>query len=386
MTRSQSPILVLALAFGAALTVACGADSSTAAAQAAESATLVPVLDVAVVRASVGTIDSTLEISGTLAPRSRVGLKPKLPGRLERILVNIGDRVNEGQIIATVDRGEVDAQVDAALAATNVAHAGIESAEAALANALSEHERAKSLFDAGALPRQRLEAADATRRGAVAQRDLATANLAQAEAAVRRARQVQRDTTLYAPVSGFIVERNYDPGAIPGDRPVVVVADVHQLKLEAGVSEMEAGRLKIGMPALISVQAKPGETFAGQIAVIVPEVDQRNRHFRIELRVPNGEGALLAGMYASARLVLAQADQAVVVPREAVVLRDGQRVVLKVDGDKVLPVAVVEGLTDGRQVQIVSGLAAGDLVLADARRQLPADARVKPVLQEGRGF
>jgi membrane fusion protein (multidrug efflux system) len=132
----------------------------------------------------------------------------------------------------------------------------------------------------------------------------------------------------------------------------------------------------------VSVQAKPGETFTGQIAAIVPEVDQRNRHFRIEVRVPNAEGALLAGMYASARLVLAQADQALVVPREAIVSRDGQRMVLKVSGDTVVPVAVVEGLTDGRMVQIVSGLTAGDQVLADARRQLPADARVKPVLRE----
>ncbi|HUE88908.1 MAG TPA: efflux RND transporter periplasmic adaptor subunit [Vicinamibacterales bacterium] len=365
----------------AALTAACGADSSTAAAQAADATADVPLVDVAVVRATAGAIESALEVSGTLAARSRVGLQPKLPGRLERILVDIGDRVTEGQIVATIDRGEVDAQVDAAVAATGVATAGIASAEASLANAVSEHERATSLFEAGALPRQRLEAAETARRSAAAQRDLAKASLAQAEAAVRRAREVQRDTTLYAPVSGFIVERNYDPGAIPGERPVVVVADIRQLKLEAGVSEMEAGRLKTGMPALISVQARPGETFAGQIAAIVPEVDQRNRHFRIEVRVPNPDGALLAGMYASARLVLARADRAVIVPREAIVLRDGQRVVLKVHGDTLVPVAVVEGLTDGRQVQIVSGLAAGDQVLADARRQLPADARVKPVLR-----
>jgi HlyD family secretion protein len=86
-------------------------------------------------------------------------------------------------------------------------------------------------------------------------------------------------------------------------------------------------------------------------------------------------------MYASARLVLAEADQALLVPREAIVTRDGQRMVLKVTGDTVTPVAVVEGLTDGRVVAIVSGLAAGDQVLADARRQLPADARVNPVLR-----
>jgi RND family efflux transporter MFP subunit len=377
MTR-RFPLVLLVLA--ATFAAACGTENSTASAQAAAAAE-VPVIDVAVVRVTAGTVESALDISGTLAPRSRVGLKPKLPGRLDRILVDIGDRVTEGQVVATVDRGEVDAQVDAAVAAIGVAKAGIESAEASLANAISEHDRATTLFAAGALPRQRLEAAETARRAAAAQRDLAKATLAQAEAAVRRAREVQRDTTLYSPVSGFIVERNYDPGAIPGDRPVVVVADIRQLKLEAGVSEMEAGRLKTGMPAHVSVQAKPGETFTGQVAAIVPEVDQRNRHFRIEVRVPNAEGVLLAGMYASARLVLAQADEALIVPREAVVARDGQRMVLKVNGDTVAPVAVVEGLSDGRVVQIVSGLAAGDQVLADARRQLPADARVNPVLR-----
>ena len=95
---------------------------------------------------------------------------------------------------------------------------------------------------------------------------------------------------------------------------------------------------------------------------------------------------MLAGMYASARLILDHADQALIVPREAIVLRDGQRMVFKVEGDKVVPVVVVEGLTDGRQVQIVSGLAAGDQVLADARRQLPTDARINPVVQGRRGL
>ena len=110
-------------------------------------------------------------------------------------------------------------------------------------------------------------------------------------------------------------------------------------------------------------------------------MDERNRHFKIEVRVANAEGALLAGMYATARLVLATADGALAVPREAITSRDGKRVVLKIEADKVTPVPVVEGLSDGRHIQIVSGLAVGDQVIADARRQLPADARVKAVLQ-----
>ena len=363
----------------AALATACSGDNTTAAAQAASSATEIPTVDVAVARATVGTVESALEISGTLAARARVGVKPKWSGRLERILVDLGDRVALGQVVATLDRGEVDAQVDAAVAAVGVATASLDSAEAALANAVTEHDRAKSLFEAGALPRQRLEGADTSRRAATAQRELARANLAQAEAAVRRAREIQRDATLRAPVAGFIVERNYDVGAIPGERPVVVVADIRELKLEAGVSELEAGRLKTGLPAVVSVQAKPGESFTGELAAIAPEVDARNRHFRIEVRVANADVALLAGMYATARVVIESAEGALTVPRESVVTRDGKRVVLKVDGESVTPITVTEGLSDGRQVQIVSGLSAGDQVVADARRQLPADARVKAI-------
>ena len=373
----------LVLSVGLVITMVTAACGGSGASAAAESATVLeaPLVDVAVVHATVATVQSALEISGTLAARTRVGVQPKLPGRLERVLVDIGDRVSAGQVVATIDRREVDAQLDAVTAAVGVAQASIESAEAALANALLEHDRAKVLFEAGALPRQQLEAAQTVHRSAVAQRDLAKANLAQAEATVRRAREVQRDATLRAPMAGFVVERNYDAGAIPGDLPVVVIADLRQLKLEAGVSELEAGRLKTGVPAVVSVQAKPGERYTGELAAIAPEVDQRNRHFRIEVRVANPDGALLAGMYATARLVLASADNAVTLPREAVTSRDGQRVVLKVDADTVTATPVVEGLTDGRQVQIISGVAAGDQVIADARRQLPAHARVKPVLQ-----
>ena len=171
--------------------------------------------------------------------------------------------------------------------------------------------------------------ADTAHRASVAQRDLATANLAQANAALRRAREVQKNATITSPVTGFVVERNYDAGAMPGDLPVVVVADLRQMKLEAGVSELEAGRLRVGMKARVAVQAKPGETFFGQLAAIAPEVDERNRHFKIEVRVPNDGRTLLSGMYATARIVEATAGSAVLVPKEAVTTKDGKRVVQK---------------------------------------------------------
>lgn len=372
-----SSLVLTGAAFVAAVSlIACGGGAAAPKAEAAAPAPA-PVVDVAAVTAQSGTIEAALELSGNLAPQARVGVKPRVPGAIEKLLVDIGTPVREGQTIATIDRREIDAQADAAAAAVAVAKAGVDAADAALGNAATELERAKNLFDKGALPRQRLDAADTANKAAAAQRELARASLAQAEAAQRRAREVQRDTTLTAPVSGHVVERNYDPGAIPGDAPVVVIADLRTLKLEAGVSELDAGRLKLGMPADVVVQARSGEHYKGQLAAMAPEVNERNRHFKVEIRVPNGDAALLSGMYATARIVTASATAGVIIPREAVTTRAGRRIALVVTGDTVKSVDVTEGLTDGQRVQIVAGLKPGDLVVADARRQFAEGARVR---------
>jgi len=375
VTRSVTTLILVS---GAALAFsACREAEPTAAAAApvAEHRVDVPALTVGATD-----LESTLQISGNLAPRTRVAIFAKLPGTLSRVAVEIGDRVRAGQTVATMDRREIDAQVDAAEAAVNVAHAGLESSEAALANAIVEHERAQKLFDTGAISRQRLDAADTTRRSASAQRDLAKASVAQAEAALRRAREVQRDATLTSPIDGVVVERNYDAGSLasPGEKAVAVVADLRVLKLEAGVSELEAGRLRTGMPARISVQARPGETFDGRLAAIAPEVDARNRHFAIEVRTSN-PGSLLSGMYATATIPLEHVAGALAVPRNAIATRDGRRVVFKVDQGTVRDVPVIEGLSSGTQVQISDGLQAGDVIVADARRDVAPGTKVNPV-------
>jgi len=381
MKRSVPHVrLAVAVWFLGSSLIAAGCGASTTTQAAPENTTPAPaVVDITTVTAATGTVESALEISGTLTPLSRVAIKPKLPGTIERMMVDIGDAVTMGQTIATIDRREIDAQADAAVASVAVGKAALENAEAALASAVLEYDRAKNLFDKGALPRQRLDGAQTAHRSAVAQRDLAAANLAQAEAALRRAREVQKNATVTSPVTGYVVERNYDAGAIPGDKPVVVVADMRQMKLEAGVSELEAGRMRVGMKATVAVQAKPGQAYEGQLAAIAPEVDERNRHFKVDVRVPNANRALLSGMYATARIVEATATNAVLVPKDAVMTQNGARVVQKVQGDTLSTVVVTEGLSDGSRVQILTGLAAGDTVMADARRQLPAGAKVRGI-------
>jgi RND family efflux transporter MFP subunit len=371
-------IVTLAVGTLALSTAACNSSEPTAA------AATTPVehrVDVPALTVGMADIESTLQISGNLMPQTRVGVLSKLPGTLSRVAVDIGDRVRAGQVVATLDRREIDAQVDAAAATVNVARAGIEAAEAALANALLELDRNRNLFERGAVPRQRLDTAETARRASAAQRDLANANLAQAEAALRRARELQRDATLTSPIDGVIVERNYDAGSLvgPGDKPIVAVADLRVMKLEAGVSELEAGRLRVGMPVRVSVQARPGDVFEGRLAAIAPEVDARNRHFAIEVRVPNPASVLLSGMYGSAAIPLERAEQVVAVPRDAVTTRNGARVALKIDNDTIREVPVTEGLANAAVVQIAAGLQSGDTIVSDARRDVAAGVKVNPV-------
>jgi HlyD family secretion protein len=361
----------------AIISAACGGERVSQAAEAPE-----PLPAVAVVRVAAGTVESAIEISGNLAPQTRVDVHPKLGGTLERVNVQLGERVAAGAVLATLDRREIDAQVDAAVAAVNVARASLDAAEAGLQNASQEVERARNLFEKGAMPKQRLDAADTQWRAAQAQRDLAKANIAQAEAALRRAREVQRDTTLRAPMAGVIVERNFDAGSLVspgGEKPVVAVADLRTLKLEAGVSELEAGRLKVGTAARVTLPAKPGEGYEGTLVALAPEVHPKNRHFQIEIRVNNHAQALLSGMYATARIVVAS-GKGLIVPREAVFDRNGARAVYRLDdGNKVTVANVTEGLTDGTRILLLSGVKAGDFIIADARREVAEGARVRPV-------
>ena len=371
-------VLAAVLALSAA---GCGNSEPAAAAATGTASEELARVDVPALKVATADVESTLQISGSLMPQTRVAVMAKLPGTLSRVAVNIGDRVVAGQVVAVQDRREIDAQVDAAVAAVNVAQAALESAEASLANAALERERARNLFEKGAVPRQRLDSAETAERAGTAQRDLARANLAQAEAAARRAREVQRDATLRSPITGVVVERNYDPGSLvsPGDDPVVAVADLRTLKLQAGVSELEAGRLKVGMPARVTVPARPGEVYEGTVTAIAPEVDAKNRHFAIEVRTLNPAGTLLSGMYGVAAIPLAKATQVIAVPKDAVISRGGRRVVLKIDADTVREVPVTEGLSDASNVQIDKGLAAGDTIVSDARRDVAAGTKVNAI-------
>jgi multidrug efflux pump subunit AcrA (membrane-fusion protein) len=217
-------------------------------------------------------------------------------------------------------------------------------------------------------------------RASKAQRDLAAANVEQANAALRVARQIQSDATLRSPVAGVIVERNFDAGTLvgPGGDPIMAVADLRTLKLEAGVSELEVGRLKIGALARVTIQAQPGQVFEGRVTALAPEVDAKNRHFRVEIKVTNKGGAMLSGMYATARVPTATRRRPDRAARGRVRSRRWPRRLPRpgrhrVDGDR-------HRRPDRRQARVLtSGVQRGDTIVSDARREVVNGSRVRVV-------
>jgi multidrug efflux pump subunit AcrA (membrane-fusion protein) len=115
------------------------------------------------------------------------------------------------------------------------------------------------------------------------------------------------------------------------------------------------------------------------VVAVAPEVDARNRHFRVEVRVQNPREELLSGMYATARIETGRAAGAVLIPRDAVATRGGARVVYRVANGIVTAVPVTEGLSDEARVEILKGLTAGDRIASDARKPIASGTKVRAI-------
>ena len=173
---------------------------------------------------------------------------------------------------------------------------------------------------------------------------------------------------MVSPVDGFVGRRYLDPGAyVTSNTAVVSVVDISLVRMVANLVERDLRLVEEGVRAQIEVDAFPSEMFDGRIARIAPVLDPATRTAEIEIEVPNTDFRLKPGMYARVSLVVGAKSQALVVPREAVVLRTTARGVFRVDETGGAPtaqfVALAIGLEDEQYVEVGDGIAEGDRVV-----------------------
>jgi RND family efflux transporter MFP subunit len=302
------------------------------------------------------------QFTGSLHPLSEFKVAPKIAGRLEKILVNIGDTVKGNQLVAVLDDEEYRQEVNQAIAELEVARANFQERENTLENAEREYERTVALREKKIASESELDAAKSEYKGQQAKLKVAQAQVSQKKATLEMVRvrlsyaQIrvpQNNTTNYRVVG----ERYVDEGAmLAPNSPIVSILDIGTLIAVINVIERDYPKIQPGLKAVISTDAFPGRTFGGKVVRIAPLLMEKSREARIEIEISNHEMLLKPGMFVRVQIEFDQHDNATVVPITALVKRNGQQGVFVVDRQekKARFIPVELGIVNGTQAEILN--------------------------------
>lgn len=350
-----------------------------------------------------GDIAKSVVATGPIQPITKVELKSKASGIVEKLYVDINQMVHKGQVLAQLDQQEILAQVAAQRAQLAAAQANVTTFTANIAqdkvNAdapdlpmyKDTYQRNLQMQKDGIVSQQALDNAERDylsqknkRDGAVAQIGVDEARLKQAQAQVQQA-QASLDqlneqlsyTTLVAPIDGMVLSRDVEVGdavssiLVLGSTATLVmtIGDIHQVYVDGKVDEADIGSVYMGQPARIHVESFPNKIFYGKVTKIAPLGVQKDNVTTFEVRVsidnPNNE--LKANMTANAEIVVTEHHNALSVPEQAMTWDNNKNAFVFVpdpkskDGQR--KIAVTAGISNGSRTEILSGLKEGETVV-----------------------
>ena len=294
-------------------------------------------------------------LSADLLPLRRATLAAEVPGRVEQLTVDVGDRVREGQVLVRID--------------TRALRQQIAEVEALFVQAVDRYERAERLFEKRSITQEQ-------HIDAVAGRDVAEARLNSAKLALAK-------SEVKAPWAGSVTAKRVEVGdyASPG-LPLVELVAVHRLKVRAAASAADVPYLSIGAPVTVRVDVYPGEEWQGKVVRLGAELDSDTRTLILEAEVDNREGRLRPGLFGNLEVARRILPEALLVPLASVVDYESEKVLYVVADGVAQRRSVVLGPTLGERVVIESGLEPGDHVVVGGQQQV-ADGQKVVEAEEG---
>ena len=275
-----------------------------------------------------GPIELERTFSGELEALAEFVVAPKVSGRVERVFVNIADSVMRGQIVAELDNAEYVQAVTQAQADLEVARAKLSEAKSALEIANREFKRTDSLLKRGVASDSEFDAASQEQLAKQAQLKVSAAEVTKAESSLETANIRLGYTKVTAGWTGgddrrIVAERYVDEGqTVAANTPLLLIVELQPIVGVVFVTEKEYARLKPGQLVSLTTDAYPGEQFKGRIDRIAPVFRKSTRQARIEMTIDNPKHQLKPGMFIRATVVLDREANAIIVPEQALTMRD----------------------------------------------------------------
>lgn len=326
--------------------------------------------------------------TGTLEARVKTTIGPRIQERLAEVLVDQGDHVKSGQLLARLDDAETKQQVA-------IAEASLAAARATVGRVHADEARAQAVLQQAQLDHQRMTDLIATKAVAQSDLDKAIESLRVAEADLKRSQAVIVEaqsqvftaeknllyrgeqmafTEVRSPYDGLVTRRDRDPGGIvvPGSSILQLVA-ISEIWVSAWVDETVMTRLKVGQPARVGFRSEPDRSYVGEVARLGREADRETREFVVDVRVKEMPEHWMIGQRAEVFIETGRKDDALTVPLGFLQWREGKPGVFVADGGKATWRDVTLGLHGREAVEVTRGLSAGEKVIA------PADPKQSPL-------
>ncbi len=333
---------------------------------------------------------TVLNASGYIVAQRKAAVASKATGRLTSLWVEEGSRVARGQVIAQLENDDAEASRAQAAANLSVSRASLNQAKTALEDAARDYDRNRRLLEKGIIARSAFDLAETRYRSAQAAVAGAEAAIRAAEAGLQGASVALEYTRIRAPFDAVVLTKNADIGdivtplgaAANAKAAVVTIADLGSLVVEVDVSEANIGRVTVGQPCEIQLDAMPDERFPGRVHMIVPTVDRSKAAVMVKVRFLNTDLRRLPDMSAKVAFLSRpvgpdEGKPLLGVPRAAVVKRGGRPVVYVVRGDRVRETDIRTGRGLGEMIEVTGGLKGGDKVVVNPPAALGDGGRIE---------
>ena len=340
---------------------------------------------------------SQLVLPGNIQAVTEAPILARASGYIKSRLVDIGDRVKEGQLLAEIDAPEIEHQVRQARASVEQANAALEQTNANLVQGKTNEQLYKTTADRwstlvtkGAVSKQENDTYQAQYQAQIATVqalgkavNVAKSNVGAAEANLARLTDMVSYVKVRAPFTGIITQRNVDVGALvnEGNTLLYRIGQIDKLRIYVNVPQSDATAIRTGQPAKITISDLASRVFPGTVTRTASALDPSSRTLLAEVQVPNSSGHLLPGMYAQVDFTTPRAEPPLVIKGDALVVRSNGPQVAVLQSDKTVHYQVVTlGRDYGDRIEVLSGLTAGQQLVVNPGDNIQEGARVRPVL------